>query len=302
MSRLAAQQRRFQAAEDEVTRLYEKQRYREALAILHEAAPSFPGYRADTAHLAACLLALDGDPTAAMRELRAALHDGFWWAPRVLDDDDLASVRSLEGWEELVAESGHRAAQHQELEPVTVAVQPAGPPRGVIVVLHGAQQEALQTAADWQAAVESGFVILAVRSTQQSSPSFRTWPDQAVAARDVAAALRRVPEATTIPVIAAGFSAGGRAALLWALSADPVPVSAYVAVAPSIRLEGLPEQPVSVPGVVLLGAEDALTDQARAAVERLGPTARIEVVEGLAHDYPGDFDTWLGATVVELIG
>ena len=171
-------------------------------------------------------------------------------------------------------------------------------------VLHGAQQEVLQTAADWQAAVESRFVILAVRSTQQSSPSFRTWPDQAVVARDVAAALRAVPEATTVPVIAAGFSAGGRAALLWALSADPVPVSAYVVVAPSIRPDQLPEQPVSVRGVVLLGAEDALTDEARAAADRLGPTARaaLDVVEGLAHDYPSDFDTWLGATLVDLIG
>ena len=301
MARLAAQQRRFQATEDEVIRLYDTQHYREALAILHEAAPSFPGYRADTAHLAACLLALDGDPTAAMRELRAAVHDGFWWAPRVLEDDDLASVRSLEGWDELVAECGRRAAQHQDSEPVTVVVRPVGPPRGVLVVLHGAQEEALQTAADWQAAMESGFVILAVRSTQQSSPSFRTWPDQAVVARDVAAALRTVPEATTLPVIAAGFSAGARAALLWALSAEPVPVSAYVLVAPAIRPDQLPQQPRPVRGVVLLGADDALTEAAREAAERIGPTVRVDVVAGVAHDYPGDFDTWLGATLVELI-
>ncbi len=269
---------------------------------MHEAAPSFPAYRADTAHLAACLLARDGDAKAALRELRSAVQDGYWWAPRVLlDDDDLASVQSLDGWDALVAESARRAEEHAEVEPVTVVVQPAGEPRGVLVVLHGAQQEPLQVAADWQAAADAGFVILAPRSTQQSSPTFRTWPDQAIASRDVAAALRRVPEAASLPVLAAGFSAGGRAALLWALSGDPAPVHSYVVVAPSIGPDQLPHEPLSVSGVMLLGGNDDLTDAARAAAEQLSPTTRVDLIAGLAHDYPADFDGWLAATLADLV-
>lgn len=73
-------------------------------------------------------------------------------------------------------------------------LRPDGAPRGVLVALHGADQEADDAAETWAAAADAGLVVVAVTSSRRSTPTYRTWPDQGAAAADVRIALETLPD------------------------------------------------------------------------------------------------------------
>jgi predicted esterase len=298
---------RYDDLSERVVALYERQEYVAALALVDDARGALPAYRSDLAHLAACLHALAGDPAAALTDLRSAAADGAWWHPRLLlDDDDLAAVRSQPGFDEVVAQAAARSAAAQAAARARPPVvrRPAGgqPARALLVVLHGAGQDAAQAAKQWSTAVEHGLLLVAVESSQLSTPTYRTWPDPEAAAADVAAALGTLPAADqALPLVAGGFSAGARAALLWALSGQPVVVAGVVAVAPAIWPEQTSTATYRPAGVVVIGSDDDLLPTTREALDRL-PDVRLEVVDGLGHDYPDDFAGWLPAALDEVLG
>ncbi len=294
---------RYAVVSGRVGALYEQEEYDAALAVIDAERAALPTYLSDLAHLAACLHARAGNPAAALRDLQRAAARGAWWHPRLLlEDDDLATVRRLGGFDDLVAEATARSAAAQSGLPAQppVVLRPEGgaAARGLLVVLHGAGQDAAGAAAQWSAATRAaGWVLVAVDSSQMSTPTYRSWPDQQVAAVDVATALATLgPADRQLLVVAGGFSAGARAALLWAISADPVPVAGVVAVSPAVWPEQTSSATDQPPGVVLIGADDDLLPTTREAIEPL-PGVRLEVVDGLAHDYPDDFDSWLTATL-----
>ena len=236
------QQARYDVLFDEVFPLYEERRYDEALARLAARGAGLEHWSSDLAHITACLQSLAGRPDVALATLQSALDDdGDWWDERILrEDDDLAPLQQLDGWDDLVREAHARANAYNASAPAEppVLLRPDAPARGVVVALHGSGQRAVPTADIWSAATAEGFAVLAVASSQRSTPTHTSWPDQARAARDVAHALESLDaDLRDLPLLAGGFSAGGRAALLWALSADPVPVARLLVVAPSIRAE-----------------------------------------------------------------
>ncbi|MQA77632.1 MAG: phospholipase [Streptosporangiales bacterium] len=289
-----ADRRHFDALGDEVGKLYGEGSYADALARIDAEADGLLPWRSDLAHLAACLHATSGDPRAALATLRAALTEGAWWDVRILTDDDgLVAVRELPGYAELAEESGRRCeAAHREEAPIPpVVLRPGTAPRGVLVALHGADQEAEDTAETWTAGTAAGFVVVAVTSSRRSTPTYRTWPDQAAAAADVRLALETLSDGEReLPMVAGGFSAGGRAALLWALTADPRPVASVLLVAPAIDPDRLPAQRALIRGTVIVGADDDLADDVRATVEALSPAElTLDLVDGLDHAYPPDF-------------
>gem|GEM_PF-1727260 len=298
---------RYGVLTERVMALYEQGEYVAALALLRAERATLPTYRSDLAHLAACLHARAGDPAAALADLRGAAVEGAWWHPRLLlEDDDLTPVRALPGFDRVVTEAAARSAtaQAEARARPPVVRRPAGdrPVRALLLVLHGAGQDAAQAAAHWTAAVGHGLVLVAVESTQLSTPTYRSWPDPEASAADVAAALATLPDPDRrLPVVAGGFSTGGRAALLCALSGQPVPVAGVVAVAPAVwpdQTAGASHRPR---GVVVIGSQDDLLPTTREAVGRL-PDVRLEVVDGLGHDYPGDFDHWLPAAIDDALG
>jgi predicted esterase len=99
-----------------------------------------------------------------------------------------------------------------------------------------------------------------------------------------------------LPLIAAGFSAGGRVALTWAVQADPVPAGGAVVLAPALR--GLPEKaqnPLS-PASILIGTADDLlevVDDAEGQLTKLGFT--VDRLPGLGHEFPQDLAGRLAA-------
>jgi predicted esterase len=286
--------------EAEVFRLYGEGRYDEAVELLRNAEPELAPWRSDLAHLAACLLAAAGRPIEALQELQAALASGAWWHPRILvEDDDLAPLAELDGFAGLVAEARVRAESDPDMEVEPIVRRPSREPRGVLVALHGAGEDATDAANAWQPAVELGWVVLAVVSTQRNTPTYRSWPDASVGARDVKAALAALSDSERkLPLTLVGFSAGGRQAMLSAFGGDPAVVG-FVAMAPAIRVEHLTDELLAgrTAGTMLLGDDDDdVGPDAVAVYERLrSADEAVELVRipGLGHEFPTDFSRYL---------
>ena len=297
----------FEALYTEVSPDYEAGRYDAALAVLTRRGHLVQDRGADVAHITACVQALAGHPEDALATLRAALDRGEWWHERILlADDDLAAVRELDGFEALAHESHARcrAANADRHPEPPVLLRPDGEPRGVLVVLHGSGQTAASVAGAWAAARDAGWTVLAPQSSQHSTPTHTSWPEQEPAARDVAAALtHRDEREAELPVVAAGFSAGARTALVWALSADPVPVAGVLSVAPYVLPDQLPAVLHRTAGLVLVGTADGAFPYVRGIEPRLAEAGvRVEVVEGLGHTYPEDFPGRLPDHLARLVG
>ncbi|MEW2119264.1 alpha/beta hydrolase [Streptomyces sp. NPDC005474] len=157
-----------------------------------------------------------------------------------MEDDDLAAVRVLDGFAGLLRESTARHASATGVPLPPVVRRPQSAPRGVLVALHGADQNATLAGEQWAAAMDAGFVLVAVDSSQRSTPLYRSWPDTDVAIRDITTALTGLDETdAALPLVAAGFSAGGRVAVLWALSGAAIRPSSFLAVAPALTPEHL---------------------------------------------------------------
>ena len=293
----------YRALSDSIFALYEAGRQREALSLLDNSREELLPWQAELAHLGACLHGSLGERDEAMATLTAAHAAGGWWDPRILvEDDDLESLLELPEFSSLVESSRSRWARaNAELDRTGDRLAlPSGPARGVIVALHGAEEDASDTIAAWGSATELGFGVLAVSSSQRTSPNYRSWPDQERAAAEIADALATLPVQTrSLPLVAAGFSAGGRVALQWALSGTPCAVAGVVAVAPAVSGElggALPE--ALDPALLLVGADDDLLGDVVAAQQILAASGfKLDVVKGLGHNFPEDFSDRLATAL-----
>lgn len=282
----------YLAVVDDVFRAYGEERFADGLARLDSVPEELDAWQAELAYHRACLLGASGEPDAALAALEAATDAGGWWDPAVLrDEDDLAALRSRPDFEALVATSAPRWEAGQALDRSgDLLLEPEGAPRGVLVALHGAEEDAADAVRAWGAAVETGLTVLAVRSSRRTSPSYRTWGPDAASAADLPDALTTHGIETGTPLYVAGFSAGGRIAIDWALRSRPVPVTGVIAVAPALTAAALPSVAPGAelaPARILVGGEDDLLDDVSAVGESLaGAGFRLDVIDGLGHEVP----------------
>ncbi|MEU4601433.1 alpha/beta hydrolase [Kribbella sp. NPDC023972] len=285
----------YDALTDRVASLYEQGAHEQALAVLDDADDTLLPWVAELTHLRACLLAVLGRPEAALAALQSAASTGSWWDESLLTgDDDLATLQDLPGFADLLKLSRtHRDAdlssRPASAEPVVRL--PSGEVRGVVVALHGAGQRATHAARDWASVTSLGYALVCVESSQLMSPMYRTWPDPSRSRDDIAQGLAHLRfELHSLPLVAAGFSAGGRVALDWALRAQPRRADGVVVLAPAIRQ--LPAEAVGAlePAVVLMGTDDNLRDVVEEAGEQLrGLGVAVEWLPGVGHEFPADF-------------
>jgi predicted esterase len=279
---------------------YRARQYTEALLLVRSAESALDGrWRAETAHLAACLLALGGDAEGGFEQLRRASGDGAWWDRHLLeDDDDLAPVRELDGFAALVEESHARAHGAQGDAPAPVVEWPQTAPTSVLVALHGGGSDGAETAAQWRAVAEDGAVVLAPTSSRRTTPMHRTWPDLLVGGHDVERAMDEGGAPSDVPVVMGGFSAGARQAMLMTLTANPEAPQRFLVVCPAVRQVELDAGTVAraarrgVRGHLLLGGDDEATEAVARMVAQLdegGVETTVEVAPGVGHDYPPDF-------------
>ena len=288
---------RYAHLTDRLLSLYREGKQREALELLDQPDPDLAPWSAELAHFEACMYGTIGNPDSALAVLQRASAAGAWWHESLLvEDDDLAALRDRPEFERLIEAS--REHKVNDVASWTIDLPGDGRPvAGVVVALHGTGQRATRAAKDWAPVVELGYALVCVDSSQLISPKFRTWLERDLVIQDIAAALAALPdELRELPVIAAGFSSGGRAALEWALTAEPVPVRGAILLAPSLGdLPVVPAGPLS-PATILVGSKDhALAGVDRAADQLIGFGFGIVRIPDLAHTAPGDFGSRLEA-------
>jgi dienelactone hydrolase len=303
----------YRRLNDTVFRLYAEHRRSEAIDLITASSAELQPWRAELAHLKACLDGSLGHDVEALDTLATAQVAGSWWDPRILmDDEDLAGLRELEAFTPLVERSRAQweLANAEPDRGGDLLELPNGVPQGIVVALHGAEEDADDAIAAWCPATSHGFAVLAIRSSQRTSPLYRSWPDPQRAAAEIAEAKGLLPEQLqSVPTIAAGFSAGGRVALQWALSGNPCRVSGVIAVAPAASASTLPARASEDqlnPALIVVGADDDLSDEVVEIAGALGSGRSgrftLDVVPGLGHAFPDDFPARLAAALGPLPG
>ncbi|TCC27707.1 serine aminopeptidase domain-containing protein [Kribbella speibonae] len=290
-----ASELRYDDLVDRVEVLYNDHHYRAAADLLAAESGGLEAWAAELAHVRACVLGADGDADGAMQVLLDASTAGAWWAPEILvDDDDLEALQDRPAFHELIKVSEARVADDPVPPLVTL---PDGQPVGVVVALHGAGQRAGHARRDWSGVLELGYALVCVQSSRRMSPMYRTWPDPEHALADIARALAQLPaEVEHLPLIAAGFSAGGRVAIDWALRGRPAAVAGVLAVAPALReLPDATAEKLS-PATIWIGTGDDLLEVVDGAADQLTGFT-IERLPGLGHAFPSDFADRLSAVL-----
>lgn len=286
---------RYDHLTDRISSLYDEGLQPVALDLLDAADPDLEPWAAELAHLRACLLGSIHETTEALTTLQRASAAGAWWAEEILtDDDDLAALQYLPAFQQILATSRTRRVTSQDPPLIRTPGHPSGTaasrPCGVVVALHGAGQRASHAMRDWAGVLDLGYALVGVESSQLMSPMYRTWPDPEFARADIARALAQLPdELHAVPLIAAGFSAGGRAALDWALTGQPEPAAGVVVLAPALRELPAQAQADLSPASVLIGTDDDLLEVVDEAADKLTAFGlTIHRLPGLDHEVPAD--------------
>ncbi|MFI5710330.1 alpha/beta hydrolase [Kribbella sp. NPDC051620] len=300
---------RYDRLTDRVAALYDEGLQPVALDLLDAADPDLEPWAAELAHLRACLLGSLHETAEALTTLQQASAKGAWWAEEILTDDgDLAALQYLPAFQQILETS--RARRVTSVDPPLVQLpQGSSDPAqaggteadrrlcGVVVALHGAGQRAGHAMRDWAGVLELGYALVGVESSQLMSPMYRTWPDPELARKDIAWALAQLPEELRgLPLIAAGFSAGGRVALDWALTGQPERAAGVVVLAPALReLPAEAQLPLS-PASILVGTEDDLLEVVEEAAAQLTAFGlSIDKLPALGHQIPADLTDHLRA-------
>jgi predicted esterase len=308
---------RFLALNDRVFALYGDGRFGEALALVEEVEPSLPGWRSRTTYWRACLECVVGRPDAALGALQWGLEAGLWWRPDwLVTDHDLEPLWNRAGFKEVVAESERRqqAANARRPErPEVLLFPPSGEPRGLLVALHMYGTTAERSAPFWRPAAGAGFVVCLPESTTVQADGLPCWDDDTAADRDVALGIEealRAHELAGRPVVIAGASQGGVRAAEMALRGRPIAASGVIGVVAGLADPDLIEGSAAAASGrglrawLLTGEQDA----ARQAVETFhaqltghGIPCRLDVVKGLGHTFPRDFEDRLRAVLPSLV-
>jgi predicted esterase len=302
--------------------LYHNQSYAEALELLTQSGDRFPDEAPIVLYLRACMAVRVEQPELAIQVLRQALERGIWIGETTMRASP--SLQPLQGqpdFEELIERfKVLRAAAG--IEPRRFIVEPEGGcnaerPCPLLIALHGNNSNASYALNGWRPAVDAGWLLAALQSSQAEMTDMYVWDDQDTALREVAqhdAALREEYAIDPERVVVAGFSMGGETALR-AVLGGTLPVRRFVLLGPGGPTIGssetwlpLIEQAAArgVRGYVLLGERDDAVphESIRALVELLntnGVPCELELIPNLGHEYPNDIAPYLGRALAFIL-
>jgi predicted esterase len=159
----------------------------------------------------------------------------------------------------------------------------------------------------------SDLLMVAPHSTQSFDMRTDCWDDAAIGEADVS---RAVEHAVTDflgarpPLIVGGFSQGAGLAVILAATGRLVGARGCIAVAPSAHrasevIGADPRPPDGLRVVMLVGSLEPHLDDCQRLAERLrsaGAHVKLDVIDGIGHDYPSDFAQRLPAAVEWVLG
>jgi len=295
-------ERAFSEARRRVVGAYRQADYVAALRIAEEAAIEFPDRADKTAYWVACLHALLGDRARALRDLEEGFERGSWWAPELLDaDPDLAGLRADDRFRAIVSGSERTRASVAAALPTDPLLRPPvePPADSVVVLLHG-RGELAEDIGDRWAAAHRAFLVMP-RSTQPFGMRAVCWDDPHRAEADVQHAVEVASSRENLaglPLLTAGCSQGAAMAIVLAARRRLPGIVGFIGVTPSAGwapdlLDPGELHAEGIRGHLITGSLDPRRDDCQRLVQQLrenGAEVRLDVVDGLDHEYPPDFD------------
>lgn len=283
--------------------LYGEASYDTGLEVIAAARPEHPDQDGRLTFWQACLLGMSGRPQEALEVLEAGLERGLWWAPGVLADSDLDSVRTLPGWAEVVSRGEQAASEMLSLRP-DPQVRPAtsASPEGTLVTLHGAGADPIAHAQRWGDATPESWTVITPTGNVPTAPGQWAWPYD-LSLGPLAEHLEGLQ--LEPPLVLAGWSQGGGMAASMAWMGD-LEVNGLLLIGPGLRDEWDPASHRHVPTYIFIGENDlnlAKCLELRDQMSELGLRVWLDEQPGLGHELPDDLREivvaaleWLGAS------
>lgn len=234
--------------------------------------------------------------------------NGFWYHPDLLmKDHDLDGFRAFEGFSELVdiCKVRYEVALHQSAIKHTYVESDLKASKGLLVALHGNQENMTIAEEDWKDIFDLGYDGLFLQSDQVEFFDAFTWEDY----EDAAVKIPNVIQAyhQNKKLILAGFSGGGQVAL-WSVLTDKIQCEHLILVAPWLpHIEDwddlfpqLKKKDVKVTIFIGDADEDCYegSEYLHKALEQQGCNVELLIFEDLNHEFPEDFSEHLKEILV----
>jgi predicted esterase len=314
--------REFWAEIFQILALSNQGRDREALPLALGVRERFPEQAAETIYSIACLYARTNQPEEALATLEAALNAGVAWHKAVLlRSPSLAPLHDAPRWRTILSRSEDRMREQENSDRPEVLIMPpqqSGSQTPLLMALHGGADRMEEFAPYWQSATGLGILLLVPRSSQRrSSDNFWWGPwwgpqgpfDQERAEADVLTAYdqaRREQSFDGHRVVLGGFSQGANMAITLALRQRPFESAGFICVGSGIddltALNPLMEPAAArgLRGWMLAGEREESLASVRnlhRELTRSGIACQLDLVPGLGHEFPEDFDIRLAEAI-----
>jgi predicted esterase len=298
--------RTYYALEKQLIKFYEEKAYRRVLDLVEQEQANSLTLTPYFLYWRICMTNLLGKQEEALQLFREAVEQGSWFTPDWLgQDEDLESLHSSPEFQDLLAICRQRLAEAQIIaRPGLYITQPDQHilPSPLCIVLHGNMSNAEDTLEEWRASTERGWLLAVPQSSQLVGETAFVWNDRERGMSEVRAHFAAVSEQYKLNpqrIALGGFSKGGGLAI-WMALYQLIPVTGFVVLGPYLSPEELEALSVlftqktpDVRGTIIIGEEDKGSLSASHLVVELmhahGLTCELEIIPGLAHEYPADF-------------
>ncbi len=271
---------------------------------------AYPRRRALAAAWAAETMCRVGEPETAIAVLNEAVDAGVWWWEEILRvNPPLTPVHGRPDFEKIVLRADAlRDRRRRDIDPIVHRTDST--PVGVLIPLHGRSDHHVSFARRWAGAVQAGFHVVVPHSQEvTTSDGDIGWIDDRLGRQQIIEIHARLSDRERrLPVVLAGYSQGARLAADWSLTGALPEAAGFVVLCPPD--DGLPvvtdlDQVAPCRGFILTGEHDDDRPGAERFAAHLtenGVSAAIDVMDGMGHGYPPDFDERLRRAVAFVIG
>ena len=301
--------------------LYGRKEYNEARKLIEQMLRDYPHKAGTLYNYTYCARNLAGDSDGALDLMEEAADKGYWSDPEQLaQDEDIANLRDnprfrkvLERYSVLAHEARINSKPALKIiEPSELATGNSGP-FPLVLAFHGNNQSADDAIEQWKFMSEKGWIVALPQSSQITMPGAYVWNDLDVAVPEIKGhyeALLDKYNVDTERIIIAGFSKGGALAATVCLE-QSVPCRRFVLMGPYLGdlkgLDGMVEAFSSGKGkdCIFVGENDSDCIEGAKKLHSMlkdqGVDSRLEIIPGLAHAYPEDFNKKLEKNISFLL-
>lgn len=302
---------------NEAMRLYREGKLKEANDLVTGAGDLEAGNPAQMLNFRYCIASKLGDMELAIRLMREAIVErGYWYGfDYLLKDDDLQPLQDIPEFKRLAAISREReveAKRNSKPSMRTLKVEGSGNNQTrLLMAIHGNGDNAAVTAPYWQECLRHGYDLALPQSSQITFWDAYTWIDLDKGISELAVHLRLIQSigVEQRDMVVAGFSGGAGLALYTVLMEEIAPIG-LILMAPWLpELDNWREMLRShgrkgLRCWIICGDkdDDCLEGAKRlfSMLEESGVNAQLQIIEGLDHDFPTDFDERLSHMLHDL--